>query len=62
RKRLAQACDICRRKKVKCDGIKPTCTNCHKSGRECTYNPVVKKRGPRQGYIEMLEKRLDKME
>ncbi|CDS06653.1 hypothetical protein LRAMOSA09180 [Lichtheimia ramosa] len=31
-------------------------------GRACTYNPVVQKRGPRQGYIEIIEKRLDKME
>ncbi|KAI9258795.1 fungal-specific transcription factor domain-containing protein [Phascolomyces articulosus] len=62
RKRLAQACDVCRRKKIKCDGARPTCANCEKLGRQCTYNPNVKKRGPRQGYIEMLEKRLDKME
>lgn len=38
------------------------CGNCKRTGRECTYNPNVKKRGPRQGYMEMLEKRLDKME
>ncbi|CDH56810.1 zinc finger transcription factor 1 [Lichtheimia corymbifera JMRC:FSU:9682] len=62
RKRLAQACDVCRRKKIKCDGVKPMCGNCKRTGRECTYNPNVKKRGPRQGYMEMLEKRLDKME
>jgi hypothetical protein len=29
---------------------------------ECSYLPSNKKRGPRQGYIELLEKRLDKME
>ncbi|KAI8343911.1 hypothetical protein BC941DRAFT_342194, partial [Chlamydoabsidia padenii] len=62
RKRLTQACDMCRKKKIKCDGGKPTCGNCMKLKRECTYIPSNKKRGPRQGYIEMLEKRLDKME
>ncbi|KAI7883515.1 hypothetical protein K492DRAFT_143805 [Lichtheimia hyalospora FSU 10163] len=62
RKRLAQACDSCRRKKVKCDGSRPVCGTCNKMGRTCTYNPVVQKRGPRQGYIEIIEKRLDKME
>ncbi|CDH56248.1 zinc finger transcription factor 1 [Lichtheimia corymbifera JMRC:FSU:9682] len=62
RKRLAQACDSCRRKKVKCDGTRPVCGTCNKMGRTCTYNPVVQKRGPRQGYIEIIEKRLDKME
>ncbi|KAF9210068.1 heme binding [Haplosporangium sp. Z 27] len=62
RKRLTQACDPCRKKKVKCDGIKPRCANCAKINANCTYLPSMKKRGPRQGYIELLEKRLDKME
>ncbi|KAF9909228.1 hypothetical protein BX616_011255 [Lobosporangium transversale] len=62
RKRLTQACDPCRKKKIKCDGIKPSCANCAKLDIHCTYLPSMKKRGPRQGYIELLEKRLDKME
>ncbi|RUS22560.1 fungal-specific transcription factor domain-containing protein [Endogone sp. FLAS-F59071] len=62
RKRLTQACDICRKKKIKCDGGKPSCANCVRLQLACTYLPSNKKRGPRQGYIEMLEKRLDKME
>ncbi|KAF9310400.1 hypothetical protein BGZ91_007105, partial [Linnemannia elongata] len=43
-------------------GIKPSCANCLKLNGNCTYLPSMKKRGPRQGYIELLEKRLDKME
>ncbi|KAG0227973.1 fungal-specific transcription factor domain-containing protein [Mortierella sp. GBAus27b] len=62
RKRLTQACDPCRKKKIKCDGIRPSCANCAKLDLPCTYLPSMKKRGPRQGYIELLEKRLDKME
>ncbi|KAF9437852.1 hypothetical protein BGZ76_010868 [Entomortierella beljakovae] len=62
RKRLTQACDPCRKKKIKCDGVKPSCANCLKINANCTYLPSMKKRGPRQGYIELLEKRLDKME
>ncbi|KAH8552980.1 fungal-specific transcription factor domain-containing protein [Umbelopsis sp. PMI_123] len=62
RKRLTQACDVCRRKKIKCDGTKPACANCVRMKQECSYLPSNKKRGPRQGYIELLEKRLDKME
>ncbi|KAG9065859.1 hypothetical protein KI688_002156 [Linnemannia hyalina] len=62
RKRLTQACDPCRKKKIKCDGLKPSCANCAKLELQCTYLPSLKKRGPRQGYIELLEKRLDKME
>ncbi|KAG0333336.1 hypothetical protein BG000_009254 [Podila horticola] len=62
RKRLTQACDPCRKKKIKCDGHKPSCGNCGRIDVQCTYLPSMKKRGPRQGYIELLEKRLDKME
>ncbi|KAF8941599.1 hypothetical protein BGZ58_005549 [Dissophora ornata] len=62
RKRLTQACDPCRKKKIKCDGVKPSCANCTKLHGTCSYLPSMKKRGPRQGYIELLEKRLDKME
>ncbi|ORE11409.1 hypothetical protein BCV72DRAFT_176659, partial [Rhizopus microsporus var. microsporus] len=62
RKRLTQACELCRRKKIRCDGIKPQCGNCARLNNECTYSTHVKKRGPRQGYIEMLEQRLAKME
>ncbi|KAI9329595.1 hypothetical protein BD770DRAFT_334004, partial [Pilaira anomala] len=62
RKRLTQACELCRRKKIRCDGSKPTCGNCTRLNNECTYSTSSKKRGPRQGYIEMLEQRLAKME
>ncbi|GAN00650.1 conserved hypothetical protein [Mucor ambiguus] len=62
RKRLTQACELCRRKKIKCDGGKPTCGNCTRLNSACTYSSSNKKRGPRQGYIEMLEQRLAKME
>ncbi|KAK9768233.1 hypothetical protein K7432_001308 [Basidiobolus ranarum] len=49
RKRLTQACDICRKKKVKCDGNRPSCSNCIRLNVTCTYLPSFKKRGPRQG-------------
>ncbi|KAJ6613618.1 hypothetical protein B0H10DRAFT_2048013 [Mycena sp. CBHHK59/15] len=28
-----QACTVCRRKKTKCDGVKPVCGSCGDSGR-----------------------------
>ncbi|KAI8377292.1 fungal-specific transcription factor domain-containing protein [Blakeslea trispora] len=62
RKRLTTACNICRRKKIKCDGIQPTCGKCAKFNLECTYTTVMKKRGPRQGHMDSIEKRLRKME
>ncbi|KAI7864215.1 uncharacterized protein EV154DRAFT_388572, partial [Mucor mucedo] len=62
RKRLSLACNVCRRKKIKCDGIKPVCGKCLKQDQECSYSSSNKKRGPRQGHIEILEQRLKKME
>src|SRR5437763_13673858 len=62
RKRLTQACDACRKKKVKCSGDKPSCNNCLRLGMTCTYLPSTRKRGPRVGLVESLEKRLQQME
>ncbi|ORX88388.1 hypothetical protein K493DRAFT_319513 [Basidiobolus meristosporus CBS 931.73] len=49
RKRLTQACDTCRKKKIKCDGDRTGCSNCARLKVDCTYLPSLKKRGPRQG-------------
>ncbi|KAA6386409.1 MAG: hypothetical protein EZS28_018063, partial [Streblomastix strix] len=42
---ILQACDLCRKKKIKCDGKKP-CMNCSSRELDCTYNVPVKRRGP----------------
>ncbi|KAJ3325060.1 hypothetical protein HDU76_013254, partial [Blyttiomyces sp. JEL0837] len=62
RKRITQACDACNRKKIKCDGQKPSCSHCSRSSLVCTYSRGARKRGPRAGYIESLENRLKEME
>ncbi|KAI8882179.1 hypothetical protein K501DRAFT_286008 [Backusella circina FSU 941] len=62
RKRLSLACEVCRRKKIKCDGLRPTCGKCERLHLTCTYSTTSKKRGPRQGHMELLERRLQKME
>ncbi|CAG8510545.1 7259_t:CDS:2 [Funneliformis caledonium] len=67
RRRVARACDTCRRKKVRCDGVQPgsdppSCTNCKAYGYECAFIDAPKKRGPPKGYIEALETRLQRME
>ena len=40
RKRLGQACNTCREKKIKCDPSYPKCTQCLKFGRECKFESV----------------------
>ncbi|KAI8370386.1 uncharacterized protein BYT42DRAFT_502025, partial [Radiomyces spectabilis] len=54
--------DLCRRKKIKCDGLTPVCSNCQAFTLECTYKDTTKKRGPPKGYIEAIENRLHKLE
>ncbi|KAJ2065839.1 hypothetical protein GGI17_000108 [Coemansia sp. S146] len=39
--RIDQACRMCRRRKVKCDGLRPTCTFCQTKGFECAYEPAA---------------------
>ncbi|KAI8098930.1 uncharacterized protein BX664DRAFT_9924 [Halteromyces radiatus] len=43
RQRVSRACDLCRRKKIKCDGSIPICGNCKAFALECTYKDTTKK-------------------
>lgn len=56
--RATRACDICRVKKNRCDGKRPSCSNCEFSNLRCTYTPGQKKRGLPTGYISDLEKKV----
>ncbi|KAF2125677.1 hypothetical protein P153DRAFT_369691 [Dothidotthia symphoricarpi CBS 119687] len=64
RRRIARACDMCRKKKIKCDGKMPACTHCINYKTECIFTQVEKKRQAPKGakYIEGLENRLARME
>ncbi|KAL8903757.1 MAG: hypothetical protein Q9207_003717 [Kuettlingeria erythrocarpa] len=64
RRRIAKACDMCRKKKIKCDAKMPACTHCVNYKTECNFTHVEKKRAPPKGakYIEGLENRLGRME
>ncbi|ETN42722.1 uncharacterized protein HMPREF1541_01880 [Cyphellophora europaea CBS 101466] len=42
RKRLGQACNTCREKKIRCDPQIPKCAQCQKFGRECKFEPGVR--------------------
>ncbi|KOC18004.1 fungal specific transcription factor domain protein [Aspergillus flavus AF70] len=64
RRRIARACDMCRKKKIKCDGKMPKCSHCINYKTDCVFTQVEKKRNPPKGakYIEGLENRLGRME
>ncbi|KAL7929290.1 hypothetical protein V8C35DRAFT_316013 [Trichoderma chlorosporum] len=40
------ACEFCRSKKVKCDGMRPACSNCEKKRHECIYKPTASTQVP----------------
>ncbi|WAO93396.1 Zn(2)-C6 fungal-type domain-containing protein [Fusarium falciforme] len=44
-RRRRGACQACRDKKVRCDGKKPSCSECEKNGLECIPAPRTKKLG-----------------
>lgn len=56
------ACIICRRRKLKCDGARPTCSTCARLKHNCGYDETRKKSGPKRGYVKELEKRLKQIE
>lgn len=56
--RIAQACDRCRSKKIRCDGIRPSCTQCTNVGFECKTSDKLSRRAFPRGYTESLEERV----
>ncbi|GAN08528.1 binuclear zinc transcription factor [Mucor ambiguus] len=59
--KISRACDECRKRKVKCDGVQP-CSRCRKSNAECVFAKLPPKRGPPKQYMENLENRLQRVE
>ncbi|KZV67310.1 hypothetical protein PENSPDRAFT_754999 [Peniophora sp. CONT] len=66
KRKVQRACDVCRRRKVRCDGGQvpgSQCSTCVEYQLDCTYMEGSKKRhGPTKGYVESLENRLEKVE
>lgn len=60
--RIAQACDRCRSKKIRCDGIRPQCTQCSNVGFECKTSDKLSRRAFPRGYTESLEDRVRALE
>ncbi len=52
------ACVICRKRKLKCDGKKPTCATCARLGHNCAYDEARSLGASKGGYVLELEARL----
>ncbi|KAF9449897.1 hypothetical protein P691DRAFT_811456 [Macrolepiota fuliginosa MF-IS2] len=62
RRRVWRACESCRRKKIKCDGCEPTCSQCASSGSQCTWLQTKDRAALSRHYVQELEARLLHME
>ncbi|KAG0135364.1 fungal-specific transcription factor domain-containing protein [Tuber indicum] len=56
------ACIVCRKRKLRCDGSKPSCGTCARLGHDCAYDEIRRKSGPKRGYVKALEARLAQVE
>ncbi|KAI0829489.1 fungal-specific transcription factor domain-containing protein [Trametes gibbosa] len=62
RRRVWRACESCRRKKIKCDGVEPTCSQCSTAGSQCTWLQTKDRAALSRHYVQELEARLLRME
>lgn len=52
----------CRSKKIRCDGIRPCCSQCSTVGFECKTSDKLSRRAFPRGYTESLEERVRSLE
>ena len=60
--RIAQACDRCRAKKIKCTGELPACGQCRSVGLDCRTSDKLSRKSFPRGYTESLEQRVRDLE
>ncbi|OKP06975.1 hypothetical protein PENSUB_6158 [Penicillium subrubescens] len=60
--REAMNCKSCRKRKIKCNRLRPSCEACKVFQCPCVYDAIPKKRGPKTDVLEALLKRVDGLE
>ncbi|KAH8697281.1 fungal-specific transcription factor domain-containing protein [Talaromyces proteolyticus] len=60
--RESMNCKSCRKRKIKCNRMRPSCEACKVFQCPCVYDAVPKKRGPKTDVLEALLKRVDGLE
>ncbi len=61
-KKYGQSCLICRRRKVRCEGGRPSCANCLRIGECCIYNAIDSTVTRLQNALSRSEQRLQQLE
>ncbi|KDE06017.1 hypothetical protein MVLG_03699 [Microbotryum lychnidis-dioicae p1A1 Lamole] len=63
--RVSRACDACRKKKLRCDGVAnigDSCASCMQNGTLCEFSDLLGRKSLSKGHIELLERRLKALE
>jgi hypothetical protein len=60
RRRSARACEPCRQRKIKCDGLRPCCSQCTYHNHQCSYEDVKRVRDQKR--LGSLAKRVEAYE
>ncbi|KAL1965102.1 hypothetical protein VTN77DRAFT_6015 [Rasamsonia byssochlamydoides] len=60
--RESMNCKSCRKRKIKCNRMRPSCEACKVFQCPCIYDAIPKKRGPKTDVLEALLKRVDGLE
>lgn len=55
RARVSKACNECRKKKERCDGVQPQCGPCLNLKRTCCFDAQPRRRGLTTGYVRAVE-------
>lgn len=62
RQQTGLACEECRRRKSKCDRVRPCCGGCSELGADCIFVEDRPKRGPKKGQLRALRSRIATLE
>ncbi|KXS09161.1 hypothetical protein M427DRAFT_250300 [Gonapodya prolifera JEL478] len=60
--RASKACNECKSRHDKCDGVKPVCSRCTGRGLMCSYVRPTKIAGPRRGWVDDFKARIEAAE
>ncbi|KAF7314179.1 Fungal-trans domain-containing protein [Mycena kentingensis (nom. inval.)] len=68
-KKVDRSCDLCRKRKIRCDAAKDagsnpigSCSHCVQFGSPCTWDTPTKKRGPKNKQVEELKRHVAALE
>jgi hypothetical protein len=59
---VSLACELCRERKVKCDGVQPSCGRCSAKSLDCVFSTKHTRAKVSTGYVDELKQRIERLE